>query len=135
MSIGRAALTRVVNKPIGPVGYGMLGLSIPWAPTEPEVALGLMKKALDQGANFWNGGIHYGTPTANSLHLLRYYFKKYPEDAEKVVLSIKGAYDPKNGPIGSVEGIRASVEEAIKVLEGTKKIDVFEMARFALLSL
>ena len=74
-------------------------------------------------------GIHYGTPQANSLHLAKYYFEKYPEDAGKVVLSIKGAYDAKTGPNGSPEGIRASVEEAVKVLGGTKTIDVFECAR------
>ena len=74
-------------------------------------------------------GIHYGTPQANSLHLLKHYFGKYPEDANKVVLSIKGAYDIKTGPDGSPEGIRASVEEAVKVLGGTKTIDIFECAR------
>ncbi|KAI1641555.1 NADP-dependent oxidoreductase domain-containing protein [Daldinia loculata] len=35
----------------------------------------------------------------------------------------------KTGPDGSPEGIRASVEEALKVLGGTKTIDVFECAR------
>ena len=74
-------------------------------------------------------GIHYGTPEANSLHLLRYYFEKYPEDADKVVLGIKGAYGMKTGPDGSPEGIRASVDEAARVLGDTKTIDVFEMAR------
>ncbi|KAF1943011.1 Aldo/keto reductase [Clathrospora elynae] len=131
MSIGRAALTRVCGKPVGPIGYGMLGLTLP-APF-PEVkrddALNLLKKALDQGANLWNGGIHYGTPDANSLHLMRHYFEKYPEDAEKVVLSIKGAFSIKTGPAGSPEAIRASVEEAFGVLGGEKTIDVFEMAR------
>ncbi|KAF2722628.1 putative aldo/keto reductase [Polychaeton citri CBS 116435] len=107
----------------------MLGLTKPWAPVEYPIAANLMKTALEQGANFWNGGIHYGTPEANSLHLLKYYFEKYPEDASKVVLSIKGAYDPQNGPVGSPEGIRASVEEATKVLGGIKTIDIFECAR------
>ena len=74
-------------------------------------------------------GIHYGTPQANSLHLAKYYFEQYPEDASKVVLGIKGAYDIKTGPNGSPEGIRASVEEAFKVLGGIKTIDVFECAR------
>lgn len=75
-------------------------------------------------------GILYGTPQANSLHLLKYYFEKYPEDASKVVLSIKGAFDMKEGPNGSPEGIRASVEEAIKVLPSSvKAIDIFECAR------
>ena len=123
-------MARIVDRPIGPVGYGLLELTMPWAPVEYDVAAGLLKRALSQGANLWNGGTFYGTPAANSLHLLRYYFQRYPEDAEKVVLSIKGAYDFKAGPTGSAAGIRASVEEAIKVLEGSKKIDVFEMARF-----
>ena len=61
--------------------------------------------------------------------MVKYYFEKYPEDASKVVLSIKGAFDIKTGPNGSPEGIRASVEEAFKVLGGTKTIDVFECAR------
>lgn len=74
-------------------------------------------------------GIHYGTPQANSLHLVKHYFEKYPEDASKVVLSIKGAYDMKTGPNGTPEGIRTSVEGAVKVLGGTKAIDVFECAR------
>ncbi|KAH7076707.1 NADP-dependent oxidoreductase domain-containing protein [Paraphoma chrysanthemicola] len=129
MSVGRAALTRVANRPVGAVGYGLLSLSIPWAPVDHDAALELMKAALNHGANFWNGGIHYGTSTANSLHLLRHYFQKYPEDADKVVLSIKGAYDMKKGPVGSADGIRASVMEALNVLAGFKGIDVFEMAR------
>ena len=58
MSIGRAALTRIGNKPIGPVGYGMLSLSVPWAPTKPSTAVEIMKHALEQGANLWNGVSH-----------------------------------------------------------------------------
>lgn len=61
--------------------------------------------------------------------MVRFYFEKYPEDVSKVVLSIKGAYGMKTGPNGSPEAIRASIEEAVKVLGGTKTIDVFEMAR------
>lgn len=82
-------------------------------------------------------GIHYGAPTANSLHLLKYYFDHYPEDAENIVLSIKGAYDvtthePNCSPCEpncSPSAIRASVEEGLRVLDGVKKIDVFECAR------
>jgi pyridoxine 4-dehydrogenase len=74
--------------------------------------------------------LHYGTPQANSLHLIKHYFEQYPEDASKVVLSVKGAYHPKEGPNGSPEGIRASVEEALKVLPPSiKPIDIFECAR------
>jgi pyridoxine 4-dehydrogenase len=109
-----------------------------------------MKTALDHGANFWNGvsllsalpiresvvliftsqSLHYGPSHANSLQLLKYYFDNHPEDADKVVLSIKGAYDAKtHTPNCSPEGIRASVGEALRVLDGVKKIDIFECAR------
>ena len=46
------------------------------------------------------------------------------------MLSVKGAYHPKDGPNGTPEGIRASVEEAVKVLPPSiKPIDIFECAR------
>ncbi|KAF5528008.1 Pyridoxal reductase [Colletotrichum aenigma] len=120
----------LVGKAIGPTGYGLMGLTRPWDQIDFSESVKLMKTALEQGANFWNGGIHYGTPDRNSLHLLKHYFEQYPEDADKVVLSIKGAYDAKTHiPDGTPEGIRASVEEAVRVLDGVKKIDIFECAR------
>lgn len=63
------------------------------------------------------------------MHLLRYYFQKYPEDADKVIISIKGALGLKHEPAGSPDALRASVEKAYNVLKGIKTIDVFEMAR------
>jgi pyridoxine 4-dehydrogenase len=63
------------------------------------------------------------------LHQLRYYFDKYPEDADKVVLTVKGAYSHEEGPLGSPEEIRASVEQAYEALGANKKIDVFELGR------
>lgn len=87
-----------------------------------------MKAALNNGSNFWNAGEFYGTEEYNSLHLLDRYFTKYPEDAEKVVLSIKGGYN--NGAIdGSAENTRRSVDNCLKMLNGKKSIDIFEMAR------
>ncbi|KAI1396218.1 aldo/keto reductase [Hypoxylon fuscum] len=120
----------IAGKAVGPVGFGLMGLTRPWAPTEYPAAAKVMKAALDQGANFWNGSLFYGPPHANSLQLLKYYFDSYPEDARKVVLGIKGAFDIKTRtPDCSPEGIRASVEEALKILDGAAKIDVFECAR------
>ncbi|KAL1654214.1 hypothetical protein SLS61_003219 [Didymella pomorum] len=115
--------------PLGQVGYGLMSLTLPWAPVDYDSACRCLKKALESGANLWNGGIHYGTPDANSLHLLRHYFQRHPEDAEKVVISIKGALGPTREPRGSPEAIRASVDEAYQVLKDIKTIDVFEMAR------
>jgi pyridoxine 4-dehydrogenase len=76
---------------------------------------------------------YYGTPTSSSPHLLQYYFKKYPEDADKVVLTLKGAYGHATGPVGSAEGIRESVEDTLKILDNTKSIDVFILGRSVLL--
>jgi pyridoxine 4-dehydrogenase len=87
-----------------------------------------MKAALNCGCNFWNGGEFYGTEEYNSLHLLQRYFTKYPEDASKVVLSIKGGLNNMR-PDGSPENVQRSVEECLRLLKGTKCIDIFEMAR------
>ena len=88
-----------------------------------------MKAALSTGANFWNGGEFYGTPDHNSLHLLNRYFTKYPEDADKVVLSIKGGIGPDMRPDGREENVRRSVDNCLKLLGGKKTLDIFECAR------
>jgi pyridoxine 4-dehydrogenase len=89
-----------------------------------------MRAALKVGCNFWNGGEFYGTAEYNSLHLLQRYFTKYPEDADKVVLSIKGGVAPgEMRPDGSPKNIRRSIDYCNDLLAGTKKIDIFECAR------
>ncbi|KAM5435367.1 putative pyridoxine 4-dehydrogenase [Microsporum canis] len=98
-------------------------------PTTYEDAFKVMKVALEQGANFWNGGELYGPPDANSLQLLREYFTRYPEDTEKVVLSIKGGMGKDHTFDGTEKGVRPSVENCVRLLGGTKKIDIFECAR------
>jgi pyridoxine 4-dehydrogenase len=87
-----------------------------------------MKAALNRGCNFWNGGEFYGTEEYNSLHLLQRYFTKYPEDASEVVVSIKGGLNNML-PDGSPENVQRSVEKCLRLLKGTKCIDIFEMAR------
>ena len=58
------------------------------------------------------------------------YFEKYPEDADKVVLSIKGGVNLENlHPDGSPEGIRRSMDACLSQLKGRKRIDMFECAR------
>ncbi|KAI4112544.1 MAG: hypothetical protein LQ338_008302, partial [Usnochroma carphineum] len=87
----------------------------PTRPTGAHLAETIQKSRLTR-----IDGIDYGTPQANSLHLIRYYYKEYFVDAKEVVLSIKGAFDMEIGPDGSPEGSWASVEEAVKVLGGSK---------------
>ena len=120
----------LLDRSIGPTGYGLMGLT--WRPDPPSQAesFTLMETALSNGANFWNGGEFYGTPDRNSLHLLHEYFSQYPERASQVVLSIKGGLKPGTmQPDCSEIGIRRSVDECNRVLAGTKKIDIFECAR------
>lgn len=99
-------------------------------PPSQEVCFQTLNKALELGANFWNCGELYGTPDYNSLHLLNKYFTQYPENADKVVVSIKGGL--KVGqliPDGSEENIRRSVDNCLRLLDGKKKLDIFECAR------
>lgn len=89
-----------------------------------------MQTALSTGANFWNGGEIYGTPSYNSLHLLKQYFTEHPSDAEKVIISIKGSIDPvKHVPDGTEEGVRRSMDNCLAGLDGKKFLDLFECAR------
>lgn len=89
-----------------------------------------LNTALEYGANLWNAGELYGTPEYHSCHLLNAYFTKYPQNSDKVVLSIKGGNVPgKLQPNGSEENIRRSVDDCLKILNGTKSIDIFECAR------
>ncbi|KAL1610501.1 hypothetical protein SLS60_002170 [Paraconiothyrium brasiliense] len=99
-------------------------------PIATEEAIKVLKTALDNGVNLWNGAEFYGPADNNSLTLLEQYFSKYPEDAEKVVLSIKGAAGPQGmTPDGSPDAVRASVDNCINLLKGRKKIDLFEPGR------
>lgn len=120
----------LVGKEIGSTGYGLMGLTWRHEPPSEEQAFAAMKAALNNGMNFWNGGEFYGPPDANSLVLLERYFAKYPEDADKVVLSIKGGIGAKGGlPDGSPENTRRTIDTCIAQLKGRKKIDIFEFAR------
>ncbi|KAK1150207.1 hypothetical protein N8T08_000109 [Aspergillus melleus] len=100
------------------------------SPPPPTTYFPALNETLTLGANFWNAGELYGTPDYNSLHLLHAYFSTYPEKAAQVVLSIKGGLAPGTlRPDGSEENIRRSVDECLRVLGGTKKIDLFQCAR------
>lgn len=88
-----------------------------------------MKAAYDHGAVLWNGGEFYGTPEYNSLHLVAEYFTRYPDQAQDVVLSVKGGLKANMEPDGTVEGVRRSVENVLRLLGGKKALDIFECAR------
>lgn len=99
--------------------------------TPDEKAFKVLKAALAVGVNVWNGADFYGTPDCNSLHLMNRYFTAYPEDADKVVLTIKsGVADMRTFTMdGTPEGVRKFVDRANAVLDGKKKIDIFGCGR------
>ncbi|KAF1966561.1 aldo/keto reductase [Bimuria novae-zelandiae CBS 107.79] len=120
----------IVGKEVGPIGLGLMGLTRRANPISTDDGIQVLKTALDNGVNLWNGADFYGPPDNNSLTLLEKYFAKYPEDADKVVISIKGAAGPQDmTPDGSPDAVRASVDNCIKLLNGRKKIDLFQPDR------
>ncbi|RDW71666.1 putative aldo-keto reductase-2 [Coleophoma crateriformis] len=121
---------KINNKVVGPVAFGLMGFTIRPQQTPYSQALKTMKAALDNGANFWNGGDFYGPPNANSLQLLNHYFTQYPEDKERVVLSIKGAFSfHPIGPDNSPENIRKGIDTCLEVLNGKVFVDIWQPSR------
>ncbi|UKZ83978.1 hypothetical protein TrVFT333_011794 [Trichoderma virens FT-333] len=115
-------MVQYLGKEIGPIGFGLMGLTWRKDPPALEDAIAVMKAAVDNGLTMWNGGEFYGTPEYNSMTIIKAYFTKYPEDAEKVVLVMKGGIDMKLfKPDGSPEGIRRSLDNILEQLGGTKK--------------
>lgn len=123
-------MPELVGKQVGELGYGLMGLTWRQSPPPQDQAFEAMRTALSLGANFWNGGELYGPPTANSLQLLNAYFTKYPGDADKVILSIKGGLVPGQMKTdGSKANVQRSINECLKQLDGKKHLDLFECAR------
>ncbi|KAL2802665.1 NADP-dependent oxidoreductase domain-containing protein [Aspergillus granulosus] len=123
-------MPQLVGKDIGPVGLGLMGLTWRATPPPQEQAFATLRAAVASGCTCWNGAEFYGTPEYNSLVLLERYFEKYPEDADKVVLSIKGGINPDTHQIdGSPENTRRTLDNCIAQLKGRKKIDLFEFGR------
>ncbi|KAL6403448.1 hypothetical protein AUP68_12795 [Ilyonectria robusta] len=123
-------MVQILGKEVGNLGYGLMGLT--WRPVPPPLdqALEAMHTALEKGCTVWNAGEFYGTPEYNSMTVLKHYFTKYPEDADKVTLFIKGGVVPGQFSLdGSPEGVRRSLDNIIAQLGGTKKIDGFAYAR------
>ncbi|KAB8338967.1 hypothetical protein FH972_021907 [Carpinus fangiana] len=122
-------MPQLQGRDIGRTGFGLMGLTWRNNPCSTEQAFEAMKTALETGANFWNGGEFYGPPERNSLQLLNEYFTQYPEDSAKVVLSIKGGMGSNHGPDASADNTRRSVDNCLRLLDGKKKLDLFEHAR------
>lgn len=120
----------LLNHEIGPVGFGLMGLTRPINPPPQCQSFAAMNAAIESGANYWNGGEFYGTPERNTLHLVNEFFAKYPEKASQILLCVKGGRTPGTLDFdGTEKGVMRSVNECLSVLGGKKSLDIFECAR------
>ncbi|KAJ1568800.1 Pyridoxine 4-dehydrogenase [Cladochytrium tenue] len=128
-----AAAFEAVLRAVGSTGFGLMGLG--FTPIPDDKAFAVLRRSLELGANFWNSGEFYGAPDPTlNLQMLNRYFTAFPEDADRVVLSVKGGMKltPEGRPLapdGSPEGVRRSINNILRILDGKKKIDIFECAR------
>lgn len=123
-------MPQIAGKTVGPHGFGLMGFTWRKEPVDNETAFAALRAALAANMTCWNGGEFYGTPEANSMTLLRAYLDKYPEDADKFVLSMKGGLTPNLRPDGSPENIRRSIDTMLEQLGPRKQhIELFECAR------
>ncbi|KAI1311458.1 NADP-dependent oxidoreductase domain-containing protein [Xylaria venustula] len=122
---------QIVGKDVKDIGYGLMSLNLPREnPIPVDDKIHMIKAAIDAGANFLNGSEFYGPSLQdNSLTLLKQYFERYPEDANKVVIGIKGGMRLPMAVDNSPEYTRQSIENCLNLLGDKGKIDMWEMAR------
>ncbi|CAJ2501075.1 Uu.00g039280.m01.CDS01 [Anthostomella pinea] len=124
---------QILGKDVSKIGFGMMSLTQEGTKTQStdDEKFAILKAALAAGSNSWNGGEFYGPNLEdNSLPVLRKYFEKYPEDAGKVCINIKGgAHKPPMTVDNSPEYVRQSVQHCVDQLGGKAKIDMWEMCR------
>lgn len=95
---------------------------------EPPSTRRTLTEAVCVLGNCWNGGEFYGPPEYNSLVLLERYLEKYPEDADKIAINIKGG-GMGHATDASPENTRRSLDNCMAQLKGRKKIEMFEFGR------
>ena len=85
----------------------------------------------DSFNKYLNVGEFYGQGfTVTNLELVARFFEKYPEYTDRAFLSVKGGLIPGGINVdGSRENLHRSVDNILKTLRGTKKLDLFEPAR------
>ncbi|EXK86782.1 hypothetical protein FOQG_09581 [Fusarium oxysporum f. sp. raphani 54005] len=123
-------MPEILGKHVGALGYGLMGFTWRPKPTPLDQALEAMHTAFANGCNLWSGAEFYGPPEYNSMTLIKAYFTKFPEDAEKITIAMKGTYNPDTFQLdGSPENVRRSIDNVLNQLGGVKKLDIFAPSR------
>lgn len=121
---------------VAKVGHGIMMMT--WragGPIPDEEAFESIKAGVDAlppGVKmFINSGEFYANDLGvGNLELLARFYEKYPDYADKTFISVKGGGNPGRMSIdASPENLRRSVTNIVKVLRGTKRLDLFESAR------
>jgi len=125
------------NVTIGKIGHGLMMMTWKPTPTPDAECFEAIKAGVDSlppGTKMLlNSGEFYAQDHGiGNLELVARFFEKYPAYADKTFLSVKGAIaSPETlGPDTSPENIRRSVNTINAALRGTKRLDMFEPARF-----
>ena len=105
------------------------GYSIPGNVVSDARAFPVLKSAISHGASLWAGATFYGTPEENSLHLANRYFAAHPSDALKITLCVKTGAINMTTMDCSPGYMRRSLENATRILDGKKTVDLFGPAR------
>ncbi|PWN32662.1 Aldo/keto reductase [Meira miltonrushii] len=114
------------------IGYGLMGMTWRDDQVDDETAFTAMREAIKMGAVHWSTAEFYGpkeNPNAG-IHLLRRYFDRYPEDAKKVSIYVKGCFNIKTfSTDSSADGVRKSLHNCQTILGSSKAVDYFGPAR------
>ncbi|KAI0318638.1 aldo/keto reductase [Amylostereum chailletii] len=130
-TLGGTAQDVVVRK----TGLGTMMMTWKPNPVSDEDAFGAIKAGIDAlppGAKMYlNCGQFYAQDaSAANLELVARFFDKHPECADRVFLSVKGGCKPNTMVFDvSPEGLRKSVDFILEKLRGTKRLDLFQIAR------
>ncbi|KAM5341290.1 hypothetical protein ACJ41O_014321 [Fusarium nematophilum] len=107
------------------LGLGLMGMTWRPEPIPTDEAIEVLRASIVAGCTLWNGADFYGTPQYNSMHLLKAYFTRFPEDATKVTVMIKGGVNLETfRPDGSPEGIRRSIDNILAGLGGVENLNI-----------
>ena len=115
---------------VSAVGYGAMGLTIAYGPTDEQAGVAAIQRAHDLGVTFFDTAEAYGMGTGSNEILLG---KAVKDFRDELVLATKFGIDLASNPYGGglnsrPDNIRKVADNSLRYL-GTDRIDVFYQHR------